>query len=133
MVFAVFLGFICVDAHDAHDELARVAQRGGEIGDLGRLVLAAEIYLVFRDFTAVSSGGSLFDAEGNTSGIVLNRECGLDDFAVAVTDERDVLAHGVVECDTKDLTGLACALEGGADVCALASIDRMWLDGMFSW
>jgi len=127
-VFSVFLGFVSIDAHD---EVILFAEGSGEVGDIGGFILAAEEDLISRDLSAAGSGRYLFDEEGYTRGVVLNREGCLEDVAVAVANERDVFALGVVEGDTEDLMGLACALEDCADVCVLVSIDGCGFTGCF--
>ncbi len=67
----VFLGFVGVDSDD---EIAFVAQRGGEVGDVSGLVLAADKYLVFGNLAAAGGGGDLFDEKCYAFGAVFNRE-----------------------------------------------------------
>ncbi len=44
---------------------------------------------------------------------------------MAVADEGDMLALGVVEGDTENLAGIAGALEDGTNERVLVSIDRL--------
>ena len=131
VVLAVFLGFVGVDSDD---EIVLFAQGGGEVGDVGGLVLAAEKDLVFGDLAAAGGGRDLLDEEVDPGGVVFHREGGLEDVAVAVADERDVFALGVVEGDAENLAGIAGALEDGAEEDVLVSIDGCgFVAGMFSW
>ena len=66
--------------------IARLAQGGGEVGDVGRFVLATEEDLVFGDFAVAGGGGDLLDEPGDSSRIVFNREGTLEDVTVAVAE-----------------------------------------------
>ncbi len=125
---AVFLGLAGVDADD---QVAFFPEGGGEVGDVGCLVLAAEIDAVLCDLAAAGGGGDLFDEPGDAGGVVLDGEGGFEDVAVTVADQGDVLGLGVVEGDAQDLAGAARALEDGADLDVLAAIDRGGARGCF--
>jgi hypothetical protein len=120
-VLAALLGFVGVDTHD---KVALVAECGAEVGDVGGLVLAAEIDAVFGDLAAAGGGGDLLDEVSDSSRGVLDRKRGFEDVAVTVADQGDVLGLGVVESDAEDLAGAARALEDGADEDVLVAIDR---------
>jgi len=121
-VLAVFLGLVGVDADD---EIALVTESGGEVGDVGGFVFAAEIDAVFGNLAAAGGGGDLLDEVSDSGSVVLDGEGGLEDVAAAVADQGDVLGLDVVEGDAKDLAGAARALEDGADGDVLIAIDRL--------
>ena len=91
----------------------------------GGLVFAAEEDLVFGDFTAASSGCDFLDEMGDACRVVFNGEGGFEDVAVAIADECDVFALGVVECDAEDFAGVSGTLEDGADEGVLVSINGL--------
>jgi len=108
---------------DLHHQKARFAQGGGEVGDVGRFILAAEKDLVFGDFPVAGGGGDLLDKIGCTRRVVCHREGTLEDVTVAVADEGNVFALGVVEGNTDDLAGIPGVLTKGAKSRVLAAVD----------
>ena len=73
----------------------------------------------------MGGGGDFLDEIIDACGVVLNRESGFEDIAVAVADEGEVFALGVVKGDTEDIAGIPGALEDGANVDVLISIDGL--------
>ena len=120
-IFAVLFGFVCADTDD---DIALLAKRGGEVGDIRGFVLATEKDLVLGNLAAAGGGRHLLDQEVDAGGVVLHRKGGFENVAVAVTDQRDVLALGVVEGDAEDLAGVPGAFENRPDERVLISIDR---------
>ena len=91
----------------------------------GGLVFATEEDLVFGDFTAASSGCDFLDEMGDACCVVFNGEGGFKDVTVAIADECDVFALGVVEGDAEDSAGVSGTLEDGADEGVLVSINGL--------
>ena len=110
---------------DSNDKIAFGTKVFGEVGDLGGLVIAAEEDLVFGDLAAAGSGGGFFDQVDDAYGVVFQGKGGLEDVAVTVTDEGDVLAFGIVEGNAEDLAGVPGTFENGADESVLITIDGL--------
>ena len=72
-------------------------------------------FMVFRNFTAAGGGGDFLDEVGDTRRVVLNGEGGFEDVAVAIADEGDVLAFGVVEGDAEDFAGVSVRRRRGRE------------------
>jgi hypothetical protein len=70
-------------------------------------------------------GRDLLDEVRDACGVVLDREGVLEDIAIAVADEGDVLALGIVEGDAKNLAGVTGSLEDGTDEGVLVAIDGL--------
>lgn len=111
-VFTVFLGFVGIYPHD---EIAFEAQCLGEVGHIRGLVLAAEKDLVLGDFPMTGGGGDFLEQMLDASGVVFDGKGGFEDVAVAVADQGEVLALGVVEGDAENFSGISSTLEKGAD------------------
>ncbi len=62
---------------------------------------------------------------GDAGRIVLNGKRGFENIAVAVANQGDVLALGVVEGDAKHLSGISGAFEDGTDEGVLVAIDGL--------
>ncbi|MFT6862697.1 MAG: hypothetical protein ACJAVK_001256 [Akkermansiaceae bacterium] len=120
-IFAVLFSFVCADTHD---EIIVFAERGGEVGDIRGFVLAAEKDLVLGNLAAAGGGRDLLDEEVDAGGVVLHRKGRFENVAVAVTDQCDVFALGIVEGDAEDLAGVPVALENRPDEHVLIAIDR---------
>ena len=56
----------------------------------------------------------MLDKPGDARGVVFHREGTLEDVTVAVADESNVFALGVVEGNTDDLAGIPGVLKKGA-------------------
>jgi len=122
VAFAVFFGFVGVDAHD---EVAGVAQGGGEVGDVGGFVFAAEEDLGLGDFAATGGEGDLLDEKGDSFGGVVNGEVVFEDVAVAVADEGEVFSFGVVDGDAEDFLRITGTGEDVAKGVVLAAVNGL--------
>ena len=70
-------------------------------------------------------GGDFLDEVGDTGGVVFNGEGSFEDVAMAVADEGEVFALGIVEGDAKDFLGIPGPFENGADKGVLIAIDGL--------
>ena len=127
-VLTVFLGFVGIYPHD---EIAFEAQCLGEVGHIRGLVLAAEKYLVLGDFPMTGGGRDFLKQMLDASGVVFDGKGGFEDVAVAVADQGEVLALGVVEGDAENFSGISSTLEKGADECVLIAINGLVCFGFF--
>ena len=74
---------------------------------------------------------NFLDEVGDACGVVFNGKRGFEDVAVAIANEGDVLALGVVEGDAEDFAGVSGTFEDGADKGVLVSINGLDLAGCF--
>ena len=81
------------------------------------MIIAARI-------AAAGGGRHFLDQELDAGSTVLHRKGGFENVTVAVTDQGDVLALGVVEGEAEDLAGVPGAFENRPDEHVLIAIDR---------
>ena len=84
-----------------------------------------QLSIVMLRGRAAGSGGDFLDEMGDACRVVFNGEGGFEDVAVAIADECDVFALGVVEGDAEDFAGVSGTLEDGADEGVLVSINGL--------
>lgn len=120
-IFAVFFRFVGVDAKN---EVAFVAEGGGEVSDVACFVFATEEDLIFWDFSSSCGGGNLLDEEGDSGSIVLDRKRGFKNVTIAVADESKVLLFCVIQCDAENFSGVGCLFKNGTNKSILITVDR---------
>ena len=74
-------------------------------------------------------GGDFLDEVGDARRVVFIGKGCFEDAAVAVADECDMLAFGIVEGDAEHFAGASGALEDGADEGVLVTINGLDLAG----
>ena len=79
--------------------------------------------MLLGNLAATGGGGDLLYQEVDARGVVLDGESGLEDVSVAVADQGEVFAFGVIKRDAENLAGITGSLEDGADEGVLVAID----------